>query len=77
MGTAKHLRTADSSGGLHEYCQTPAQHHRTLNCVLQPVCALYWGNVCPVRARRATFLLTIPTSAQDLPSDGEGAPNRP
>ena len=29
------------------------------------------------RARRATFLLTIPTSARDLPSDGEGAPNRP
>ena len=28
-------------------------------------------------ARRATFLLTIPTSAPDIPSDGEGAPNRP
>ena len=28
-------------------------------------------------AGRATFLLTIPTSAQDLPSDGEGPPNRP
>ena len=30
-----------------------------------------WGNVCPARARRATFLLTIPTSAPDLPSHGE------
>ena len=30
-----------------------------------------WGNVCPGRARRATFLLTIPTSAPDLPSHGE------
>ena len=29
------------------------------------------------RARRATFLLTILTSARDLPSDGEGPPNRP
>ena len=28
-------------------------------------------------ARRATFLLTILTSARDLPSDGEGPPNRP
>ena len=28
-------------------------------------------------ARRATSLLTIPTSAPDLPSDGEGPPNRP
>ena len=37
----------------------------------------YGGNVCPARARRATFQLTIPTSAQDLPSDGEGPPNRP
>ena len=27
------------------------------------------GNVCPARARRATFLLTIPTSARDLPSE--------
>ena len=36
-----------------------------------------WGNVCPARARRATFLLTIPTSAPDLPSHGEGPPNRP
>ena len=35
------------------------------------------GNVCPARARRATFLLTIPTSARDLPSNGEGPPNRP
>ena len=35
------------------------------------------GNVCPARARRATFLSTIPTSAPDLPSDGEGPPNRP
>ena len=35
------------------------------------------GNVCPARARRATFLLTIPTSARDLPSDGESPPNRP
>ena len=31
----------------------------------------YWGNVCPARARRATFLLTIPTSTPDLPSHGE------
>ena len=31
----------------------------------------FWGNVCPVRARHATFLLTIPTSAPDLPSHGE------
>ena len=30
-----------------------------------------WGNVCPARARRATFLLTIPTSAPNLPSHGE------
>ena len=30
-----------------------------------------WGDVCPARARRATFLLTIPTSAPDLPSHGE------
>ena len=30
-----------------------------------------WGNVCPARARRATFLLTIPTSAPDLPSHVE------
>ena len=29
------------------------------------------GNVCPARARRATFVLTIPTSAPDLPSHGE------
>ena len=29
------------------------------------------GNVCPVRAQRATFLLTIPTSAPDLPSHEE------
>ena len=36
-----------------------------------------WGNVCPAHAWRATFLLTIPTSARDLPSDGEGPPNRP
>ena len=36
-----------------------------------------WGDVCPVRARRATFLLTIPASARDLPSDGEGPPNGP
>ena len=28
-------------------------------------------------ARRATFLLTIPTSARDLPSDGEGPLNGP
>ena len=32
---------------------------------------LTWGNVCPARARRATFLLSIPTSAPDLPSHGE------
>ena len=32
---------------------------------------LLWGNVCPARARRATFVLTIPTSAPDLPSHGE------
>ena len=31
----------------------------------------FWGNVCPARARCATFLLTIPTSAPDLPSHGE------
>ena len=31
----------------------------------------FWGNVCPARARRATFLLAIPTSAPDLPSHGE------
>ena len=30
-----------------------------------------WGNVCPARARRTTFLSTIPTSAPDLPSHGE------
>ena len=36
-----------------------------------------WGNVCPARVRHATFLLTIPTSARDLPSDGEGPPNKP
>ena len=35
------------------------------------------GNVCPARARRATFLLTIPTSAPDLPSHGEAPPSRP
>ena len=35
------------------------------------------GNVCPACARRATFVLTIPTSARDLPSDGEGPPNEP
>ena len=29
------------------------------------------GNVCPAHARRATFLLTIPTSAPDLPSHGK------
>ena len=29
------------------------------------------GNVCLARARRATFLLTIPTSAPDLSSHGE------
>ena len=29
-----------------------------------------WGNVCPARARHATVLLTIPTSAPDLPSHG-------
>ena len=40
-----------------------------------PLCL--WGNVCPARAQRATFLLTIPTSARDLPSDGEGPPNGP
>ena len=36
------------------------------------ICQEYepWGNVCPARARRATFLLTIPTSAPDLPSSG-------
>ena len=33
--------------------------------------ALSWGNVCLARARRATFLLAIPTSAPDLPSHGE------
>ena len=32
---------------------------------------LHWGNVCPAHARCATFLLTIPTSAPDLPSHGE------
>ena len=26
-------------------------------------CVCQWGNVCPARARHATFLLTIPTSA--------------
>ena len=31
------------------------------------------GNVCPARARRANFLLTIPTSTPGLPSHG-GAP---
>ena len=31
----------------------------------------------PARTPRATFLVTIPTSARDLPSDGEGPPNRP
>ena len=30
-----------------------------------------WGNVCPARSQRATFLLTIPTSALDLSSHGE------
>ena len=30
-----------------------------------------WGNVCPARARRTTFLLTTPTSAPDLPSHGK------
>ena len=30
-----------------------------------------WGSVCLARNRRATFLLTIPTSAPDLPSHGE------
>ena len=30
-----------------------------------------FGSVCPARTRRATFLLTIPTSAPDLPSHGE------
>ena len=29
------------------------------------------GNVCPARTQRATFLLTILTSALDLPSHGE------
>ena len=29
------------------------------------------GNVCLARARRTTFLLTIPTSTPDLPSHGE------
>ena len=29
------------------------------------------GNVCPVCARRATFLLNIPTLTPDLPSHGE------
>ena len=42
---------------------------------LQTMCG--GGNVCPARARRATFLLTILTSARDLPSDGEGPQNRP
>ena len=35
------------------------------------------GNVCPARVQRATFLLTIPTSARDLPFDGKGPLNRP
>ena len=34
-------------------------------------CSVLRGNVCPVRAQRSTFLLTIPTSALDLPSHGE------
>ena len=39
---------------------TKQQHHVRLG-----------GNACPARARCATFLLTIPTSAPDLPSHGE------
>ena len=35
------------------------------------ICGPGGGDVCPARARRATFLLTIPTSAPDLPSHGE------
>ena len=57
----------------------PRDHHHGPSCCLTrwPSCAtvsaalMPRGNVCPARARRATFLLTIPTSAPDLPSHGE------
>ena len=39
--------------------------------VLGVLAPCLWGNVCPARARRATFLLTILTSSPDLPSHGE------
>ena len=50
---------------MHEFTQRRKQlSHKTFPHRLG-------GNVCPARARRATFLLTIRTSAPGLPSHGE------
>ena len=60
-------------GGCHSSFFDHSNQLSTSIHAFNPVCVppCHWGNVCPARARRATFLLTIPTSAPDLPSHGE------
>ena len=38
---------------------------------------MLWGGVCLVRARQATFVLTIPTLTPDLPSLEEPPVSKP
>ena len=56
------LRRAENSSRNLLICTTADVEDKVLS---------YRGDVCPGRARRATFLLTIPTLAPDLPSHGE------
>ena len=52
---------------LRESTHSAHTQRANIPCLHPPL----WGNVCPARAWRATFLLTIPTSAPDFPSHGE------
>ena len=60
------------------HCQNPGQHRIPMHpSHTGGMFARRAPGAHSARARRATFLLTIPTSARDLPSDGEGPPNGP
>ena len=58
----------------HRMGKWHAKHTARVQNLPWKCCALIGvlgGNVCPARTRRATFLLTIPTSAPHLPSNEE------
>ena len=60
-----YIQPSGYASGLHFF------GHASASPPSNPSLSSPWGNVCPARARRATFVLTIPTSAPDLPSHGE------